>query len=356
MSQGAMTGASTTPAPVLRHDDEISLLVLGAVLLRWRRRIIPLSLAGAGLGLAAGLLTTPVYTSRARFLPQVSEGSASGLALVASQFGIRVPTSGGAWGPPVYVELLRSRVLLEPIALDTVVLAEEGGRRVALMDLLEVDAPTPTRRADRAVTALARIVKSREIRALSAVEVTVTTRWPSVSLTLAERLVRGVNQFNVETRRSQAAAERQFVEVQAGEAERALRDAEDRLQGFLQRNRVITSPELDFERDRLQRQVALRQQVYTSLVQNREEARIREVRDTPVITVLEEPRLPVVPQARKPVFKGLLGALAGAMLGALIAFVAQGLSGARRHPSGEAREFFELVEEATPRFLKRGRR
>jgi len=97
----------------------------------------------------------------------------------------------------------------------------------------------------------------------------------------------------------------------------------------------------------------LRQQVYTSLVQNWQEARIREVRDTPVITVLENPRLPVVSEPRRLVLKGILCGLAGGILGALIALLAEGVSGVRRQPGGDVREFFQLVEQATPRFLKR---
>ena len=127
---------------------------------------------------------------------------------------------------------------LEPIALDTVEVAEEEGRHVALMDLLEIrEALTPERRADRADRALRRIVTASEVKTLGAVKVSVTSRWPSVSVALAEQLVRGVKRFNLETRKSQA-AERQFVEVQAAEGERALRGAEDRLQVFLQRNRA----------------------------------------------------------------------------------------------------------------------
>jgi hypothetical protein len=257
----------------------------------------------------------------------------------------------------MYVELLNSRTLLEPIVLDTVVVQEERGRRVAFMDLLEIEAPTTERRLDLAVRALGGMVAASEERKLAAVKVTVTTRWPSVSLALTQRLMQRVNQFNLETRKSQAAMERQFVEAQSAEAEHTLRSAEDRLQVFLQRNRSIAgSPELGFERDRLQREVVLRQQVYTSLLQSREEARIREVRDTPVITVFEKPRLPLVGESRKSVNKALLGGIVGGMLGVLIAFLAHGLSGARQIPSEEAREFFRLVQDATPKFLKRGRR
>lgn len=350
-----MTEAGPGLEPVHVGDDEISLLALGSVLLRSRQMIVALSLLGTVLGLLAGLLSTRLYVSAATFIPQGAEGgSASALALAASQFGIRTPASGAAWGPPIYVKLLGSWALLEPIVLDTMVVAEQGGRRVALMDLLKVKAPTPARRTERAILALRDLVSAAEDKKLGAVQMTVTTEWPSVSLALAERLVGGVNQFILKTRKSQAAAERQFVEVQAGEAERALREAEDDLQQFLQVNRAIAnSPGLGFQHDRLQRRVALRQQVYASLMQSREDARIREVRDTPVITMLESPRLPVEGEARNSVKKALLGGFFAGTLGALVAFLLQAVAVARRVPNEAAREFFKLMEEARPRFLRR---
>jgi uncharacterized protein involved in exopolysaccharide biosynthesis len=338
-------------------DQEVSLLALASVFLRWRKLILVLAGAGAAIGLLTALLSARVYTSGATFFPQVSEANVSGLAAAASQFGLRLPPSGGGWGPPVYVELLKSRALLEPIARDTIVVAEQGGRRVALVELLKIKGRSQAMRLDRGVRALRSVVKPREARALGAVEFTVTTKWPSVSLAIAQRLVSGVNQFNLETRKSQASAERQFAQTQATEAEGALRVAEDRLQSFLQANRVIApSSEVSVQRDRLQREVVLRQQIYTTLLQNREEAKLREVRDTPVITVLEEPRLPPMADRRGTVKKAFLGGLLGGVMGILIAFLMHALIGARQAPTEEAREFFSLVDQATPRFLKRVRR
>jgi uncharacterized protein involved in exopolysaccharide biosynthesis len=352
-----MTELDAARGPAYYADDENSLLASASVLLRWRRTIVALGLLGAVLGLASGLLSSRVYKSSATFIPQGSEGSNAGLAAAASQFGIRVPAGSGAWGPAVYVEMLRSRALLEPIALDTIVVAEQGGRRVPLMELLEIDAPTLSRRLDLTVEELRGMISANEENRFGAVEVDVTSRWPSVSEALAERLLERVNEFNLQTRKSQAAAERQFVEIQAREAERALRDAEDRLQLFLQRNRSVGgSPELRFDQDRLQREVTLRQNLFTSWLQSREEARIREVRDTPVITVLEDPQLPFVGEARGTVRKAIFGGMLGGMIGVLIAFLSRWLVGARRTPSEEAQEFFQLVEEATPRFLKKVRR
>lgn len=343
--------------PSRSGDEAVSLLVVGSALLRYRRLVIALSLIGAAAGLAAGLLSKRVYSANATFIPEGTDnGTASGLALAASQFGIKLPTSSDdGWGPPVYVELLRSRALLAPIASDTMTVSGESRRGTALMDLLEVKPANPALRVERTVRALRKKLAVQEDKKLGAVKLTVTTRWPTVSYAIASRLVRGVNQFNLESRKTQASAERRFVETQARDAERALRDAENRLQLFLQRNRGLgNSPELRLEQDRLRRDVELRQDMFTSLTKSQEEAKIREVRNTPVITVIEEPQLPVLPESRHAVSKGLLGGIAGAVIGVVIAFLAQGVAGARTAPTQEAREFFELIDEATPRFLRRG--
>jgi uncharacterized protein involved in exopolysaccharide biosynthesis len=348
-----MTEASAGPAPVLLDDDEISLLALGSVLLRWRRTIVGLCVVGAALGLWNRLSKPREYQSSATFIPQGAQGGASGLALAAS-LGFNIASAGGAWGPPMYVVLIQSRALLEPIALDTVVVVEEGGRRMALMDLLQITAPTRERAVTLAVGALNGMIAAREEKKLGGVTVSVKTKWPSVSLALANRLVQRVNQFNLETRRSQAVLERQFVEARAVESERVLRDAEDRLQAFLQANRDIGgSPGLAFERDRLQREVTRRSLLYTSWLQSREEARIREIRDTPVITVFENPRLAFEAVPRNLARKAILGGIAGTMLGVLFAFLADALAGARRSRREDAREFFQLIENATPKALKR---
>jgi uncharacterized protein involved in exopolysaccharide biosynthesis len=345
----------TLARPVLVDGESFWGLSIATVLLRSRRMILACVLFGAILGLVLGLLKPRTYTSGATFVPQQPEASASSLALAASQFGVKLPSGAGGWGPSVYVELLRSWALLEPLAVDTVTVVEEGNRRVPVMDLLKVNSDDPRRRLELTVRKLGTIVSSREVKALGGVELHVTTRWPSVSLKLAQELVDGINRFNLEKRKSQATAERQFEETQAADAERALRDAEDRLQEFLQRNRLTTvgSSEVAFQRDRLQRELGLRQQLYTTLVQGRAEARSREVRDTPVITVLEEPRLPVVPQSRRVALKTIVGAFLGGLAGMLAAFLSQGLAGARKTPDETAQEFFRLMDEATPRILRR---
>ena len=345
-----------------RHDDagndddeDFSLLSLASLALRRRKMIALFGLIGLALLPGIAAISPQKYEVNATFIPQIADPSAtSGLAVAASQFGIRVPTTGGGWGVPIYVELMQSRTLLEPIAKDSLSVTELKESHVAVSALLGLKAPTPAKRLQGTIQALRDLVTATEDKKLGAVKLSVTTKWPSVSLEFAKRLIAGVNDFNLLTRKSQATAERQFAEARALEAEQQLKKTEDRLLDFLKQNRsIIGSPELGFERDRLQREVALRQQVYTTLVQNREEARIREVRDMPVITVLEAPKLPVSNVPRRIASKAVLGGAAGLFLGLLIAIAMETLSQARLAKTEAARDFFRLVDEVTPQFLQR---
>jgi uncharacterized protein involved in exopolysaccharide biosynthesis len=140
-----------------------------------------------------------------------------------------------------------------------------------------------------------------------------------VSLKIAERLLEGLNYFNLITRQSQARQERRFTEGRLEAARASLRAAEDVLQRFLQANRQFAeSPALTFQRDRLQREVLLQQQVVVSLAQQYEENRIREVRDTPVITIIETPILAARPDSRLWALIVCLGTVGGFCVGVLI--------------------------------------
>jgi uncharacterized protein involved in exopolysaccharide biosynthesis len=93
----------------------------------------------------------------------------------------------------------------------------------------------------------------------------------------------------------------------------------------------------------LQRAVTLQQDVVAGLEQHYQEARIREVRDTPVITIIEAPSLAVQPEPRGRLFILLAGLLAGTALGVLTALAGDGFKRAREDGSNVALN--ELVRE-----------
>jgi uncharacterized protein involved in exopolysaccharide biosynthesis len=148
------------------------------------------------------------------------------------------------------------------------------------------------------------------------VSVAVRDRSAKLSALIARRLVDLVNRFNSMTRQSRASAERRFTEARLATARAELRTSEESMELFLEENRDFSNaPQLTFRRDRLQRDLGVRQQIVAALAQSYEQARIDEVRNTPVITIVQLPEVPVRPDSRGVIFKSLLGALLGLMFG-----------------------------------------
>ena len=168
-------------------------------------------------------------------------------------------------------------------------------------------------------------------RETGVVTFSVVTGWPAVSQQIASRIIFLINEFNLQTRQTKARAEREFVEVRLNEVQTRLRGSEDSLQNFLLRNRdFANAPELVFERDRLGRGVSLWQQVLTSVTQAYEQARIDEIRNTPLLTVVEPPSYPVFPERRRLIFKGFVALVLGAMIGLFITLLRGFLDLSRR--------------------------
>jgi len=336
--------------PIDAHSatsEEVSLLALGTTLVRNRWRILRWMVIGA---VAAALVILPrprTYLASASFITQTSESSRLGLSSLAGQMGISLPTGDQSVSPDFYLSLLRSRVLLLPIARDTLVVRELGGKRISVLDLFEISGDSQERREEQAVAKLQRLVNVSMTKSTGVVEFSVATKWRSVSLAIVTALLSGVNDYNERIRQGQAGAERKFTEGRLALAAVELRDAENRFASFLKTNRDWAgSPDLFLEHERLQREIQLRQQVFTTLTQAYEEARIREVRDTPVITVFEPPAAPTIPQRRGLLIGTIIGAFLGALIGVLSAFTSGLVK--RRQASGnaEAEEFANALKEA----------
>jgi len=173
----------------------------------------------------------------------------------------------------------------------------------------------PEVRVEKLVKVLCReVVSISESRLVGSVNVRVRTRWPEVSEAIAKILLRRIDEFNLRARLETAEAELGFIDKRVDSARGALVDAENRLAGFLTANRAVNEPSLQFQRDRLDREVRFNEQLLIGLAQQREEARLRRARDVPSFTVVEYPRAPAVGEPRGTVVRGVLGLALGMLL------------------------------------------
>jgi len=222
---------------------------------------------------------------------------------------------------------------------DTFAVAEKQGRKIPFLELFEVGG-TGQARQERGEQLLQKMVSASVSKPAGIVELSVATPWPSVSRGIASSLLQGLLDFNRRTRQEEASSERKFIEERLGLTRAELRAAEDRMTHFLESNRQIAgSPELAFERDRLQREVSFQQAVLTSLAQSYEDARIRENRDTPTIVVIDPPSTASLPDSRGMVRLILIGILLGAFVGVLSAVFSDRISRSREMGDPEAAAF-----------------
>jgi len=327
--------------------DRLSLLRLINVVLRSRGLVAGTALAVAAAVVAGGLLRARTYSSGASFVPQ-GRVSGSNLSGIAAQFGIAVAGGDGTQSPQFYVDLISSRAVLGDVADRTFSFETDTGRAVGtIADFYAITARTPGLRREMVIDLLRQRVSAGVSPKTGVITLTVTTQHAPLSYQIADRIVARINTFNLESRQSQAAGERRFTEQRLNEVKADLRAAENRLQNFLQRNRQFrNSPELQFEEERLTREVSMRQQLFTSLAQAYEQAKIDEVRDTPVITVIEHPEIPVRPDRRLLIQKGILGLVVGTLLGLGIVLVRHFVLSNREAEPDDVEEFAVLRRAA----------
>ncbi|MFI5398665.1 MAG: GNVR domain-containing protein [Candidatus Binatia bacterium] len=194
-----------------------------------------------------------------------------------------------------------------------------------------------------AVKTLRGLLTVRTDRVTGVVRFDVHTRDRDLSLGIADRLLELINDYNLRRRQSQARAEREFVEQRLALAQSALTTGEAALSDFSRRNRRFAdSPELVAEEARLQRQVSLRQQLYVTLAQSYEAAKIEEVRNTAVITIVDRPAGFVEPMSRGAVRNTTLALLVGGFVAVALALVSENLTSAQERGSQDFLEFVAI--------------
>jgi uncharacterized protein involved in exopolysaccharide biosynthesis len=248
------------------------------------------------------------------------------------------------------VDLLRSRtVLRDAVESEYQVPAEDGTtRRANLIELFDIgDGRSTLPPWRRAADELEDGISTSVARETGLVQLTVSAPHPALAEQIAQRLLEILETFNREVRQSRAQEEGRFIGERLTEAQAELRFVENALQEFLRQNRDFrNSPELTFEHDRLQRQVAMRQEVYTSLLRSQEEARIDAVRDTPLFTIVDHPAGTAEPQGRGTVLRAILAFMLGLVVAVAVAFTREATRRGRESEDPHYREFQGLARQA----------
>jgi len=237
----------------------------------------------------------------------------SAVAGLVSQLNLGGLQSGES--PQFYADLVTSRPILDSLlALRPQATCDMPGD-ASYLEMLDLGGRSLADSQYRARKRLSDRIDTDVNLRTGVIRAAVEAECPALAVELADSLVAALNAFNVGTRQSTAHEKRVFAEERVAEADSMLRRAEDAQEAFLKRNRQFSSPELQFQNARLERQVDQWQDIATALRRQYENARLEEVNSTPVITVIEPPATPVRPSWPKrrlivigaTLFAGLVG-------------------------------------------------
>lgn len=260
---------------------------------RWRI-VVAISILSAIATGVASLFLTPRYVASVSFVPATDDGApaAASLGGLATQFGLSLGATRTNESPQFYVELSRSRRILERILLAQYSVPEQFhatlGDSATLLSILDIGPEDPLERLEAGLDYLERVVQRRIDNATGILTFVVPGPSPQLAATLANRFIEELSTFNRDVRQSHARARREFLDGAVKRAESSLAAVEDSLLQFLEDNRSFSqSPALTFVNGRLLRRVSLAQEAYLNYQRNRELAQMEEIDTRPMITVID---------------------------------------------------------------------
>jgi uncharacterized protein involved in exopolysaccharide biosynthesis len=223
-----------------------------------------------------------------------------------------------------YADLSRAMNILRIVAAKDYVTLDSNGKRVPLPEAMGIRTKRRAEAVEEAARQLDRDVSYAIGSRTGVVRLHVKSRDPMVAQQIGANIIDEVDKWSKKQGHEQAILERKFMEQLVADARTKLAQAEQNEKTFLQVNSLgATSPALRIEYNRLSREVTMRQEIYTSLAQTLEQAKIEEVRTPEVISVIESPDLPVEPQRREALRTTLTGLAAGLLVGMVLAVLKQ---------------------------------
>ncbi|MAG61025.1 hypothetical protein CL619_04520 [archaeon] len=270
----------------------------------------------------------PQYVSWATvLLPENKMGNLGGLAGLASQFGVNVPmgTTADLSSPSLYPELLRSRTFAEKI-LDKEFYLDKYGKKLSLLAILTHGNKATKVGRDRLITDAINklngdvLVFDQDAKFTFSV-IKVTAEDPIFAKELADVVLAELKALNRYFKSESVSQKNTFIENRIASVEGDLEGSEQALKDFNERNRQISSPALQLDQERLERDVEVQKGIYLTLKQQLELAKIEEVQETSVVQVLDRPTVAFKPSNKNLILSVILSFFLGGCSGIMIGFI-----------------------------------
>ncbi len=286
-----MSADNATEGPTLSLSEII------APLWQQRKRIAVVAVVTALLVLGINFVLPVYYKSTAKILPETEKNKLSALgqfADVAQLAGVSMP---GSEISRLYPLIVSSETVLRSV-IERQYQVNGLAQPVNLIDYFDPDEDTPEENMAEAVKEMQDLLTTSYESKTGLVTLHLEMPDAQLAADVLNALIDELDKFMRLKRKSNATEQRKWVEVRIKQVEEELRQAENILKTFREKNRrVIDSPELLVEQERRVREVQVKSAVYIELVKQFELAKIEEIKNIAIVNVLDAAR-PAVKKER----------------------------------------------------------
>ena len=283
-------------------NDEIDLRALFQFLWNARKLILKITAFITFLGILYALLATPLYKSTITMYPSgESSSQLSQLQGMASMLGMNM---GGGESTFHIPDIINSRTLQTKIIykkwdsntfnsqVDLITFWEINDDSKFSLNPLNwfstSDENMDLKWEAFALEELSERISVKEDKT-GLIRAHVLMEEPELAAQIANYLYSGVVEFTNINHIETAKLNREFIQERQVEVKVILISAENKLKEFRSKNRkVMDSPQLQLELERLMRDVEIQTQVFITLEKEYELARIEEVKETPSVVILDK--------------------------------------------------------------------
>ena len=249
------------------------------------------------------------------------------LAGLASQFGVSVPTASSVdlSNPTLYPELIKSNTFAENI-MDKEFYSKRYSKNLSLLSILTHGTNKTNESKEsllkKATSKLNSEVLSFYKEPMSPFSVlSVSTNEPKFSKELADLVLVELDLLNRQFKRKSVDEKTLFINNRISSVKKELSTSELKLKEFNEKNRQISSPSLMLEQERLERDLEVQKDVYLTLKQQLELAKIEEIEQVTVVQILDYPKIPLQRSNNNKAMALVSSAFVGVILGVIIGFL-----------------------------------
>lgn len=246
--------------------------------------------------LGVSFLLPKYYKATAVLIPETDQSKLAGLAgnlsSIASIAGLSV---GEVPMEQLYPAIIESETVLHNVILHKY-RSVEYSNPVDLIQYWKYDDNSEAMNFQEALKKLRQELDVSVDKKTNIVSISILMKEPQLAADVVNLVTKELDDFMRTKRKTSASEQGRWIETRLVEVDSSLKVAEEKLKVFREKNRhPENSPELLLEQGRLAREVDTKTAVYTSLEQQYELARIQEVKNTPVVNVMDM----AYPAARK---------------------------------------------------------